>query len=545
MMDVHELFRRWTAGQSARKIARDTGADRKTVARYLAVATELGLARETEWTEATLHEIAQRVQARPLPAASDERQQFATHRPLIEAWLAQKRPLRLRKIHTLLVRDHGVSASYHTLRRFVIDELGWRKKQPTVLVADGKPGEEAQLDFGLMGTLHDPETGRARRLYALVVTLVVSRYQFVWPSFTQTTEAVCEGLDAAWRFFGAMARVLLPDNMTAIVSTADPLAPTIVAAFQDCLQARGIFVDPARVRAPKDKGRVENQVSFVRESWFEGETFTSLLDTRRSAEHWSREIAGTRVHGTTRLVPREAFERDEKPMMLAPPSTPFDVPHWTDAKVHPDHHVQVLRALYSVPSLYIGRTVRVRADRRSVRIYLGTEAIKTHPRVAAGKRSTDPSDYPTGKAEYALRSVEALLARAKARGTHVGLLAEKLLGGPLPWTRMRQAYALVRLCDTYGDGRVEAVCQSALAFDVVDVTRLARMLKAAVTPGSPEARSGKVVPITSPRFARTRENFPSTAITGSRLVAAVGANDMRAQSVGRRSRSCRRARPEV
>ena len=511
MIDVHEMLRRWAAGQSARKIAIDAGADRKTVGRYIAVVAELGLGRDTEWTEAILHEVAQRVQARPLPGPSDERREIASHRIRIEAWLGQKRPLRLRKIHTLLVRDHGVSASYHTLRRFVMTELGWRKKQPTVLVADGKPGDEAQVDFGLMGTMHDPDTGRLRRLQVLIVTLVVSRYQFVWPSFLQTTEAVCEGLDAAWKFFGAMARVLVPDNMSAMISTADPLAPTIVAAFQDYVQTRGIFVDPARVRAPKDKGRVENQVAFVRESWFDGETFTSLDDARRHAEHWSRDIAGTRVHGSTRKVPRDAFEQDEKPLMLAPPSAPFDVPVWSDPKVHPDHHVQVLRSLYSVATRYIGKKVRARADRSTVRIYLGTELIKTHPRVAPGKRSTDTADYPDGKADYALRSVDALLARAKARGTHVGIFAEKLLAGPLPWTRMRQAYALVRLCDTYGDGRVEAVCQSALAFDVVDVRRIDRMLKTAVTPGSPQVAGGKVVPITTPRFARTTEHFQTLA----------------------------------
>ena len=358
-----------------------------------------------------------------------------------------------------------------------------------------------------MGSITDADTGKMRRLHVLIVTLVVSRYQFVWPSFLQTTEAVCAGLDAAWRFFGAMARVVVPDNMAAMISVAEPLSPTVVAAFQDYVQTRGIFVDPARVRSPKDKGRVENQVAFVRESWFDGETFTTLEDARRSAEHWSRDIAGARIHGTTRQVPREVFEREEKGAMLAPPTTPFDVPVWTEAKVHPDHHIQVARGLYSVPTRFIGRMVRVRVDRQTVRVYLGTEMIKAHPRVPDGKRSTDRSDYPEGKSEYALRSVETLLARAKARGAHIGVFAEKLLGGPLPWTRMRQAYALVRLCDTYGDGRVEAVCQSSLAFDVVDVTRIARMLKAAVTPGKPEARDGKVVPIVAPRFARTPQHF--------------------------------------
>jgi len=507
MIDVREVLRRWAAEQSTRQIAIESGIDRKTVRRYLAVAHELELGAQSEWTDALVHEVAQRVQSRPLQDPSAERSEVAQHRVRVEAWLSQKRPLRLRKVHTLLRRDHGLAASYDTLRRYVIDEFGWRKKQPTVLVADGKPGEEAQVDFGLMGTMFDTDTGRTRRLHVLVVTLVVSRYQFVWPTFLQTTEAACEALDAAWRFFGAMARVLVPDNMAAMISIADPLAPTIVAAFLDYVQARGLFIDPARVRAPQDKGRVENQVPYVRESWFAGETFTSLADAREHAAHWCRDVAGARVHGSTRQVPRDAFERDERPAMLPPPARPFDVPLWSDAKVHPDHHVQIARALYSLPTRFIGRTVRVRADRTTVRIYLGTELIKTHPRVAQGKRSTDRADYPEGKADYALRNVEALLTRARARGTHVGLYADKLLGGPLPWTRMRQAYALVRLCDTFGDGRVEAVCQSALAFDVVDVTRVGRMLKAAVAPGAPDAREGKVVPLQAPRFARSTEHF--------------------------------------
>ncbi len=43
MIDVREVLRRWAAGQSQRQIARETGIDRKTVARYIAAALELGL----------------------------------------------------------------------------------------------------------------------------------------------------------------------------------------------------------------------------------------------------------------------------------------------------------------------------------------------------------------------------------------------------------------------------------------------------------------------------------------------------------------------
>jgi hypothetical protein len=163
-----------------------------------------------------------------------------------------------------------------------------------------------------MGPMLDPVAGRVRMLWALIVTLSFSRYQFVWPTFVQTTETVCEGLDRAWTFFGAMIRTIVPDNMKAIVKTPDALNPVLVMAFLDYVQARGFYVDPARIRSRKDKPRVENQVPFVRESWFDGETLADLDDARRSAQTWCRDIAGARVHGTTCAVPREVFESTEK-----------------------------------------------------------------------------------------------------------------------------------------------------------------------------------------------------------------------------------------
>jgi hypothetical protein len=72
---------------------------------------------------------------------------------------------------------------------------------------------------------------------------------------------------------------------------------------------------------------------------------------------------------------------------------------------------------------------------------------------------------------------------------------------------MRQAYALLGLCQKYGEGRVEAICQSALAFDVVNVARIAGMLKSAAKPASPTEMQGKVVQLSLPRFARPVGHF--------------------------------------
>jgi transposase len=434
MMDVKEVLRRWSAGHSDRRIGREAGVDRKTVARYTTAATRLGFAKGRDITEDDVHAVAQVVQARPAPTASDEWSEVARHRDRIEQWLrgdAEKRPLRLTKVHTLLVRDHDLQASYDTLRRFAMTELAWRKKAPTVRVEDPPPGQEAQVDFGEMGLMLDPETGRKRRLWVLVVTLSFSRLQFVWPTFRQTTEAVCEGLDRAWQFFGAMPASIIPDNTKAMIRRPDALDARLVDAFLDYVQARGLFVDPARVRSPKDKPRVENQVPYVRESWFDGETFTSLDDAPRERRALSREVAGARVHGTTRQVPAELFEAVEKPTMKPAPDAPFDVPTGSTRRRSTRTTTSRSRtALYSVPTRYLRRHVRVRADRSTVKIYFGTELIKVHPRKPPGGRSTDVHDYPAEKAAYALRDVDAILRKARDKGP-----SRRSLRGAAPrWT---------------------------------------------------------------------------------------------------------------
>jgi transposase len=504
MIDVREVLRRWQTGQSARAIARHSGTDRKTVVRYVGAAQACGLEKASELTDGVVAEVAQRVQARPLLPPSDARKTLEAHRERIREWLGGERPLRLVRIHELLARD-GVDVGYTTLRRFAHDELGWRERPATVRLEDPPPGDEAQIDFGLMG--HVLVDDVRRRLWVLLVTLSFSRYQFVWPSFTQTVEDVCHGLDAAWAFFGGIVRRLVLDNATSMVVRADAQSPTLQRAFAEYAQSRGVFADPARVRHPRDKARVENQVPYVRERWFEGETFSGdLAVVRAHAATWCREVAGERVHGTTRRKPREAYELDERPHMQPPPEAPYDVPRWSKAKVHPDHHAQVAHALYSLPTAYVGKTLEVRADRFTVRFYQGTALVKAHTRVAPGKRSTDPSDYPTEKAGYAFRSVDGVRRAAEAQGEHVGRFAQRLLDGPLPWTKMRQAYGLLRLCERYGVERVNALCARALAFDVLDTRRLERMLKTAQSSEIEAEATGKLVPFPA-RFARDASAF--------------------------------------
>ena len=149
--------------------------------------------------------------------------------------------------------------------------------------------------------------------------------------------------------------------------------------------------------------------------------------------------------------------------------------------------------------------------KRTLWVLIVTLSFSRYPRQLAGGRSTDTSDYPVGKAAYAKRSVEHVVDKARSQGHHVGLYAERILAGPLPWARMRQAYSLLALCDKFGAGRVEAACQSAIAFGVIDVSRIKRMLSNALRPALPASPDRKVVPLPLPRFARDTKHFETRA----------------------------------
>src|SRR6516165_6551625 len=343
---VREVLRAWLSGAGKRPAARRAGVDVKTAQRYIKAAQEAGLARDGDQSQLTDELLGQVVAAvRPArPAGHGESwEALAPVKAEITGWV--KDGLTLVKIHELLERS-GTVVPYRTLAWFAAAECGYSsssRQQVTVPVADGKPGEEVQLDFGYLGMIADGD--RRRRLHALVFTAVV---------------------------------------------------------------------DPARVRSPQDKGRVENGVKFAQRSFFAGEQFAGIEDAQRGADDWCRIRAGMRVHGTTRQRPAEVFAQLEAPVLLPAPEQPYRVPAWSEAKVQRDFHVRAQNAFYSVPYRLAGQQVTVRADGTLVKIYHRGQVVRTHPQQPAGGRASDAADFPPGTDVYARRDVDKLAKMAAA-----------------------------------------------------------------------------------------------------------------------------------
>jgi len=326
-----------------------------------------------------------------------------------------------------------------------------------------------------------------------------------------TLEEVIAGCEDALAFFGGVFAVIVPDNMSPVVADADAVNPRLTREWLEYAQARGFVTDPARVRHPRDKPRVEAGVKYVQGNFFAGEVFLDLADARVKMTAWLVTANG-RVHGTTRQVPAAVFAALEAPALRPAPAERYQVPYWAQVKVHVDYHIQVARALYSVPWRHAGARVMARADEYLVKVYLRDQLIKTHPRQRPGGRSTDAADMPPGVEGYATRTVDRMVAQAGCYGEHVGIYAQRLLDGDAPWMMMRSVYRLVGLAKRYGPAAAEAACARALDVDVINVSKIESML---VNATEKNQAVQAPAPAGTGRFARDPAEYATA--TGIRL----------------------------
>ena len=148
-------------------------------------------------------------------------------------------------------------------------------------------------------------------------------------------------------------------------------------------------------------------------------------------------------------------------------------------------HIEIGKALYSVPGDYIGAQLDARADSQLVKLFHRGQLVKTHPRQPARGRRTDPADLPEERVGYAMRDLDRLRATATRHGENIGIYTHRLLDDPLPWTRMRAVYRLLGLVRRYGPGPVDTACGTALDLDVVSVSKIAAMLTKALENSTP------------------------------------------------------------
>jgi transposase len=133
-----------------------------------------------------------------------------------------------------LVDDHGFSARYASVRRFVVALRGSAPADARVVITTA-PGEEGQVDYGEGPMVRDRGTGKYRRTRLFVLTLGCSRKSvrlLVWRSSAQIWAELHE---RAFRRLGGTVRVIVLDNLKEGVLTPDIYDPALNPLYRDVL----------------------------------------------------------------------------------------------------------------------------------------------------------------------------------------------------------------------------------------------------------------------------------------------------------------------
>ena len=471
MLEIRELIRRVQLGEADRQIARDLQVSRKTVRKYRVWAEQHDVGGGPLPDPATLQAQLKATLSVSAPPAVPSKVT-----PFREQVIAlRQRGVECRAIFDILREQHAFAGSYGSVYRFV-RHLEPRTPDACVRVETG-PAEEAQVDFGYAGLLHDPDTDTLRKAWAFVMTLSFSRHSYVELVFDQEVDTWLRCHRRAFEWFGGVVRRVVLDNLKAAIVHAALYDPVVQRAYRECAEHYGFLISPCRPRTPEHKGKVEQGgVHYVKRNFLAGRAFRDVREANERVLVWCTETAGRRIHGTTKEAPLARYDQIERAALLPLPALPYALATWKQAKLHPDCHVVFAHAFYSAPHRLIGQKLWVRAADTSVRIFQHHELVATHPRATRrGQRLTNPDHLPPAKVAGLLATPASCLRRAQEIGPATSDVVGRLLG-ERPIDRLRTVMGILKLAHKFGPRRLEAACARAVQFDDITYGTVKRIL---------------------------------------------------------------------
>ena len=436
-------------GWSQRRIQRETGHRRETIARYGAAAGFFDPKPAKVATDAAAAPERNAAATSP-PATSRSRSNCEAHRPFIEAEIAKGR--NAVAIYQDLVEHHGYIGAYNAVKRFV---RRLQPREPHVKCRfESPPGHEMQVDYGEGAKTRHPVTGKYRRPRLFVMTLGFSRHAFrktVWESSSQIW---CELHEEAFAYFDGVCATIRLDNLREGVIDPDVYDPNLNPLYASMLKHHGVVALPCRPYTPDLKGKVESAVGHTQRTALKGLTFESIDEQNAHLTRWNERWALTRIHGTTRRQVREMFA-EEQPALRPLPPTRFEYYRVVQRRVHLDGHVEVDRAYYSAPPRYVGTTVVVHVGRLWLRILdpQTQTLVREHELTQRGKRRTHDEDRP----KQTPPKIEHLVEKIARHGPACGVFARSAVD-TYGATAARTLFGVLDLVRRYGPKAVEQAC---------------------------------------------------------------------------------------
>ena len=240
----------YSQGFSISEIARKTGFDRKTVKKYIRLKT--------------LPEPQKR------PGRKSKLDPF---KPYILEKLKEGPYTAARLFRE--IKEMGFDGGKTIVKDFV-QKVRPEQGIPAVFRYETKPGIQAQVDWGEMGTVE--VDGKVKKLFCFNMILGYSRMRYVEFTLSTDTQTLIQCHLNAFEYFGGFTQEILYDNMKQVVIKRALKSSDSKwnSQFEDFFKCFGFIPRLCRPYRPQTKGKIENTVGYVKRDFFLGRRFSSL-----------------------------------------------------------------------------------------------------------------------------------------------------------------------------------------------------------------------------------------------------------------------------
>jgi len=431
--------------------------------------SERSVARQLNIHRKTVRQIRLRISNKEGPPTYERESKLAPYKKLIEKWL-HKDGLSRVLIRERLRDRHDVKISYSRLCAFI---RSLSPPEESHVPMHSAAGEEAQVDFGYLGKFEDDD-GRKIKVWCFCMCLSNSRHSYNEVVRDQRVATFLRCHRNAFEFFNGVPKRVLLDNLKSGVITPDFYEPLLQEQYAEFLAHYGCAGVPCRVYTPEHKGKVESLVKYVKGNFVKrlvkAEYQWKGLQTK--LHKWTKEVANVRKHGTTHQVPQQVFDQEEQAALQPLPPHPYEFLRWEERKINRFGHLTFENNYYSVPSQYVGQTLRVQTNGQIVRIYQGQEQVALHE-LAGGKGTyiTRPEHLPAHKRQ---RSLQELQIKVQGIGASaVNWMEACMQRQPYHWRdKIRGILSLKR---HYEATQINQACQLALVHDLLTYQSVKRI----------------------------------------------------------------------
>ena len=238
----------------------------------------------------------------------------------------------------------------------------WR---PTMVLSH-EPADKLFIDFaGKQLDYTDRNTGGQISCQVFVACLPFSDYAFAMVVPSQRLEDFLHALGCCLSYMGGVPKALVPDNLKSAIIRSSRYEPELNRALADFANHYDTVVVPARVRKPRDKALVENQVKNIYTRVFARLRHRQFFDMA-SLNQAITELM--KVHNQTRMQQKpycreERFLAAEKHLLGELPAEAFQLKYYPEAKVAHNGHI------------YLGESITFRV--RNFLPFTSTSLIKS------------------------------------------------------------------------------------------------------------------------------------------------------------------------